>query len=86
MEFNDHDREFLLQFGRLIAAKRSLLGMKEAHVCKTVGISQSQLSGIENGSYHGLKGSLINRLLSVLQIAWAELPAPKYKLITIPIA
>lgn len=70
------DKEFLVKTGTLISAKRRLLNMKEVTLCTSSGISQAQLSRIENGNYHGLQATILNRLLHHLKIPWSDLSAP----------
>ena len=71
-EINDHD--FLANTGILIAAGRRILNIKEVTRCTATGISQSQLSRIENGNYPGLQAIILNRLLHHLKIPWSDLP------------
>lgn len=72
---NDH-YDYLRLLGKRIRTKRLMLEMKQDTLAKAIGITQVEISLIENGKYCCLKHTTILDINTVLQIPSGDLFTP----------
>jgi transcriptional regulator with XRE-family HTH domain len=70
---NTLNREHLQKAGEKLAAARRARGEKGATVAAATGISQGEISRIENGHYEGLKVTTLLKLCKYLGIPPEEI-------------
>lgn len=68
--------ESLQRLGEKLAAARKARGEKGATVAAAIGVSQAEISRIENGNYEGLKVTTLLKLCKYLEVSPEEILSP----------
>lgn len=76
MNQSNINHELLLTIGAKLAIARSERGEKATTVAAAIGVSQSEISRIENGSYEGLKITTLYKLCEYLQVNLTDIIPP----------